>query len=342
VKASTEGRCEVTQNETIWELSQFSAESISLLQGRRLVLYRDGEEQQPVFGWRGSCDPGLPCVHFEASPERRVVSSIDSSVVVVGETDDGFVLAGKVAVVSSSGSGRSVLVYGPSICYIGESNFGAVQEMLNVRVPAGPVLRDAALVTRLLRVILERFAALEAAQNLSGGILELDGSLKTSSFEPKKATLSSIIQLCSDSGTYLLGVTKNTKLRQLQRLGSCLYERKAPSYLDVTDTVRLFVPTFRGTSLLVRLSNDGIVLRIDMPTGQASSLVDALGCILSSDIISHGYPDSLRSAHLLSIFSQVEVACAKGSLVRTKGTQILSGFNVREKILGRLEVGRRN
>jgi hypothetical protein len=328
---------------SVSEVAQLSLASLSGIRGRRMVLYRNGEEQQPLMGWgsvsAAESSGGSSCVPIPTEGSVKPVSSIDSSVIVLGEVDDGFVMAGKVTVSSRREGKKYAYVFGPSIFYIGESNVAKVNELLSNRLPERFIIHDAAVATRVVRVIMERAAALDVAINMSGGILALDGSLRVSNFEPSRCSLVRIAETCERNGVVLMGVTKNTKLRPLQRLEGKLYKSTRPSFMEVSDVVRSIAPTVLGRSVLARLSSDGVPLRIDILTEEG--LEGSLSSLVASDILCHGYPDTLKAAHILSIFSLGEEESAKGRLVRTEGTNVVQSFNVRRALLGKMQLGGR-
>jgi hypothetical protein len=317
------------------KIDHISSESLSMLKGRPVVLYKGGEEQQPLLGWSGiQQDASLDAIKIDISyAEEREVAAIDSSVIVVGESEEGFVLSGKVAVASRSQGRNDAVLIGPIIFYIGESNAGELDFF--EKVPKKILALDSAIAAKAIRVLLERYTAYEIAKTMKRGLILIDGSLKESNFEVREASLKAIISECSDRENYVAGITKNTKIKQIQRQEVKLYNLHQASYIDVTDIARLFVSNLAANSYAARLSADGIPLRIDIPKTQTPHQV--MSSIIVSDIISHGYPETLRSAHLLSIFTGAEEASVKSRIARNEGTSILPSFNVRRALLGKLE-----
>ncbi|MEM0117860.1 MAG: DNA double-strand break repair nuclease NurA [Conexivisphaerales archaeon] len=320
------------------QISSLSADSLTFLRGKALVFYRGGEEQQPMRGWSSEISSG--CCEVEApeeislgNGEERDIVGIDSSVIVLGEAEDGFILSGKAAVAARSKGKNQAYLIGPLVFYIGERNIDSLNFF--EKVPRNLILHDSSIAARALRVLLERILAYQLACNMSDGILLVDGSLKESNFEVKDASLKQIIAESSQRGNYVAAITKNTKIKQLQRIESLLYSLQKPAYLDVTEVVRLFISGLAANSYLAKLSGDGIPLRMDIPVTQAPDKL--IPSIMLSDLITNGYPETLRSAHLLSIFTASEEASVKSRLARNEGTTVLPSFSIRRAILGRLE-----
>jgi hypothetical protein len=324
------------------EVAELSLASLEGIRGKQMVLYRNGEELQPLKGWHNesvlSSDTASECVPLSAGERPFPISSVDSSVIVLGEVDDGFILSGKVSVVSRSKEKRNLLVFGPSIFYIGESNHQELNSLLQQKVPPRLLSHDPAMASRVVRLLMERAAALDQACKMEFGILALDGSLRVSGFEPSRTSLMRIEEECDERGICLVGVTKNTKLRPLRRLQSLLFRSEHPSFLEVTDIVRSITPGVLGSSVLARLSSDGVALRIDIKS-KVWELGQTVSNLMASDILCNGYPDTLRAAHILSIFSPGEEESAKGRLVRTEGTFLSQSFNVRRTLLGSMQFG---
>jgi len=317
------------------KIDSISSESLLRLKGRPIILYKNGEDQQPFFGWAGieqNLELSISKVDAHNASEREV-AAIDSSVIVVGESEEGFVLSGKVAIVSRNHGRSNAALIGPVIFYVGESN--ADQLELFEKIPKRILMLDATIAARAFRVLLERYVAYEVAKTMERGLLLIDGSLKESNFEVKEGNLNDIISKCSDRGNYLAGITKNSRIKQIQRVESSLYSLHEAAYVDVSEIAKLFVSNFSANAYVARLSPDGIPLRIDIPSSQAPS--EVMASIAASDIITHGYPETLRSAHLLSIFTAAEEASVKSMLARNEGTFILPSFNVRRALLGKLE-----
>jgi hypothetical protein len=317
------------------KIDHISSESLSMLKGRPLVLYRGGEEQQPLLGWSGiEQDVSVVAFRIDMShAEEREVAAIDSSVIVVGESEEGFVLSGKVAIASRSQGRSSAILIGPIILYIGESNADDLDFF--EKVPKKILALDSTIAARAVRVLLERYTAYEIAKTMKRGLILIDGSLKESNFEVRDANLNEIIKECTNRENNIAGITKNTKIKQIQRVEVKLYNLQQAAYIDVTDIARLFVSNLKANSYVARLSADGVPLRIDIPSCQLPNQV--ISSVIASDILSHGYPETLKSAHLLSIFTGAEEASVKSRIARNEGTSILPSFNVRRALLGKLE-----
>jgi hypothetical protein len=109
--------------------------------------------------------------------------------------------------------------------------------------------------------------------------------------------------------------------------------------VDVTQHVKLFVADLLGKSYLSKLAQGGVPFRVDMTRGEDPDVV--LSTVAESDILVRGYPETLRAAHFLSIFSDAEEAVVKGQLARKANVTVLPSDSLRKTVLGPLSLSRR-
>ncbi len=321
------------------KFGELSANSFSDLDGKRLVLVRRGEDLEPIKGWRAACD--LAEIRpIQPKGTRRDVAAIDSSVIQVAETEDGAVYAAKASLAFNIGGTKNSVVVGPSVIYVGDDNVHALLGLLEKPVPRRIVLSDTAMAMRLIRVLMERTLAREVSTSLEQGLLLLDGSLKPSLFEPRGSSLRGLVESYDGELNLLAGVAKCTKLKVLQGIEGQLYEDDVPpSYVDVTQHVRLFVADLLGRSYLSKLAQDGVPFRVDLTRTEDPDVV--MSTTIASDVLVRGYPETLRAAHFLSSFSDAEEAIVKSQLSRRARVTVLPSDSLRKTVLGPLTMSRR-
>jgi hypothetical protein len=223
---------------------------------------------------------------------------------------------------------------------VGDDSVQTLLGLLEKPVPRRLVLSDTGMAMRLIRVLMERVLAHEVSTSLEQGLLLLDGSLKPSVFEPRGSTLKSLVDRCDGELMLLAGIAKSTKLRVLQGIESQLFEDGVPpSYVDITQHVRLFVADLLGRSYLSKLTSDGVPFRVDLTRSEDPD--EVLSTIRESDLLVRGYPETLRAAHFLSIFSDSEEAVVKSQLTRKAKVTVLPSDSLRKTVLGPLTMSRR-
>jgi len=330
----------ILSSESVGQFAQLSASSLSGLQGKKLVLLRRGMEADPIGGWK---DEGIPLqyVPLKDGGERRDVAALDSSVIQLAEAEDGSVYAAKAAIAFNVGGTKNSVVVGPNLFYLGEDDINLILRLLEKPVPKDLLLADNRLAMRMIRVVLERALAYEVSAGLRGGLLLLDGSFRASAFEPRGRSLFDIVEACGDAHSYVAGFSKRTSLRPLQKVQGRFYdEGVCGAYVEVTGIVKLMVPDFICRSFMARLTQDGVPFRVDLGPEEDPDAV--LSATVSSDVLVRGYPESLRAAHFLSVFSEAEEAIVKSQLTKKARVTILPSDSLRRAVLGPLNIsGRR-
>jgi hypothetical protein len=330
----------ILSSDALGQFAELSTNSFSGLQGKKLVLIKRGEDAEPMMGWKSE-GATLPIRPIQFSGTRRDVAALDSSVIQVAETDDGAVYASKAAIAFNIGGTRNSIMVGPNIVYVGDDSVHTLLGLLEKPVPKHLLLSDPKMAMRMIRVVTERMLAYEVSTGLEQGLMLIDGSLKPSVFEPRGRPLKQLLWQCAANSTKVAAFTKGTKLKAIQRMESQLFDDDAyASFVEVTEHIKVFVSDLQGRSYLTRLTADGIPFRVDLPTDEDPD--DVLSTVISSDVLVRGYPETLRAAHFLSIFTASEEAIVKSQLTRRAQVTILPSGNLRRTVLGTLSMsGRR-
>jgi hypothetical protein len=106
--------------------------------------------------------------------------------------------------------------------------------------------------------------------------------------------------------------------------------RSDTCYIDVSSIVKSLVSNIIGNPLLAKLSTDGLVLRVDVLNDPSESL----GRLITNDVITNGYPETLRLAHHVSIFTRTDMTCLKGFILSKFGAKEMMCEDVRRTLLG--------
>ena len=123
------------------------------------------------------------------------------------------------------------------------------------------------------------------------------------------------------TGLRLVGFSKSSAIISSNRLSALVsrarrtrilrWSRRAPS-----------------ETIVAKFSKDGLVFRLDVAR-QPGHIPQTLGCILSNDSFAVGYPESLRVAHHLSVFSRSEDMALKAYLTKRYSLKHLRSFGLR-------------
>ncbi len=300
---------------------------LDALVGKQVLFSSDEKEFSPLEGWESNNYSGTINA-IDAIQEPATVAAVDSSCVFIGETAEGSIYSAKCGLALAC-KGKPIMHFkiGPMLFYINDDI--AYSSNIDERLWRF-VLFDTSTAKRMIRIRIERVIQNEISKFLTNAIILVDGSLKRSVFEDGSNGFSSILRNCEENGNRLIGISKTTRLKVLDQLASSLMRSDNACYMDVSAIVKSLVSNVVGKPLLAKLGSDGLVLRVDVLNEPAESL----GILVTNDVISNGYPETLRLAHHMSIFTTTDVTCLKGFILSKFGAREMMCEDVRRTLLG--------
>lgn len=276
------------------------------------ILFDPEENLSPLNGWSSSRK--INPISIERYDKKVSIASVDSSVIFLASTSSGSLYASKCGIaIAYDGKQLMHFKIGPSLFYINEK-VGSL---------------DHNMAKRMIRVRVERAIQSKLANTLSNTLILIDGTLKASIFEYEN-TLLGIFEGCRAHNNKIIGISKVSRLKIVERLVSLLSEDSC--YIDISSILRSYINNLYGKQLLVRLSKDGLVLRADVIDESDLSL------LISNDVLHNGYPQTLRLAHHLSIFTKTEILAMISIIASRFKTSEVNGCNLRSMLLGRIGV----
>jgi hypothetical protein len=286
------------------------------LAGKTFIFSSYGRELYPYFETTGAeLVPG--CII--PIKEGRPVASVDSTCVLVGETAQGALYAARTAVgISYEGALRRFFRLGPILVYATSTGLSG----LSPHLPPGEMdllLSDHAVAERYVRNAVER-RVIAALSDVEGEtIIMADGSLKHPLGQLSPPTVGRSV-----SSRCLVGFSKSTNLLVSEEMVSALSHARGPSYCAMD----------RGavSTVMAKFTPDGLVFRLDLAGPEPPE--STLGRIMWNDAFSSGYPDSLKVAHHLSIFSRAEDQALKAFVTKRFRVHQLHTFPLRKIALG--------
>ena len=314
-------------------------EGLVNLTGKRVLFRSDYKREAISLQYADEQSTRLPYEirSFSSQPRERNVIGIDSSCVLIGETEDGTIFAGRVATVSASGS--KILRYqraGPFIYYMN-------QKMIDSEISSGiprrtmnAIVSDSALAERFIRIRLERAAQIYAARTNSDSVILIDGSIRASMLESAQFSLRLLERETEDNFNQLLGVTKTSNIKLVARAAAALSTSKTSSaYADLTDSLRILGVGTSSKILVARFTQGSQVFRVDVSSANAEHESQVLADVKRNDILFRGYPETLRLAHHLSIFDSAAISSIRGYLSKKYGLVQIPSDDLRATILGK-------
>ena len=315
---------------------------LTTLSGKRVFFRSDFSKEsiplQDLGGLSSSAGIPYPIKEIKCSSRERLVVGIDSSCALIGETEDGSIYAGRVAVVYASRS--KIIKYcraGPIIFYLEPSTLQAeLGPHISPKI-VRMVLYDKTIAERLIRTQLERMAQIEVCKTCSDIVMIVDGSLRSSILEPRSLTLKDLERSCEENFNQLLGISKATSLKFISKTASALQSvPRAQVYIEITDSIRALIPGVESRVLLSKFSSNSQVFRIDYSYKNVEDEAQVLSDLKYNDLLFRGYPETLRLAHHLSVFDNSTISSVRSYLSSRCGIVQVPSDDLRATILGKL------
>jgi len=286
------------------------------LAGKTFVFSSYGKELYPYFE-ATDADQVPGCII--PVKEGRPVASVDSTCVLVGEAAEGALYAARTAVgISIEGSLRRFFRLGPILVYASSSGLSGLVHMLP-STEMDLLLADHAVAERFIRNTVER-RVIEALSSAEGeSIIMADGSLK----HPQGQLATTLLRR-HWAGRSIVGFSKSSNLIMSEGAVSALSTAREPSFC--------LLNSGEVTTVLAKFTVDGLVFRLDLAGPEPPETT--LGRILWNDAFASGYPDSLKIAHHLSVFSKAEDQALKAFVTKRFRIRQLHTFPLRKIALG--------
>ncbi len=290
--------------------------------GRSFVFSQYGKELYPCFE---KSDAALAPGCIVPVREGRPVASVDSTCVLVGECSEGALYAARAAVgISYEGTLRRFFRLGPLLALASDSGLtGVEQSCCSSELSA--IAADSALAERVIRNSVERRVVEALLKGEEEAIVVTDGSLSH-----PLGQLRGPPPARGNAGTSLVGFSKSSSLILSETVVAALSHAPFPSYCKLREGA--------VTTVLAKFSTTGLVFRVDFaPGGEAPERT--LGRMLWNDAFASGYPDSLKVAHHLSVFSKADDEALKAYVTRRFQLRPLPTFSLRRIALGSFRGG---
>jgi hypothetical protein len=314
--------------------------SLTTLFGKRIFFRSDFSRESIPLQMKEESQKTIPYQirTFARTSRDRQIIGIDSSCALIGETEDGPIFAGRVAVVGSfRANTRAHCRAGPFIFYMSHET---LEEELRRSLPAKvikAILSDIGLAERFIRIRLERSAQLQVARIHSDAIILVDGSLRSSVLEMPTLSLKELERSAEENFNQLVGFSKTSSIRFVANLAGMLQSTgRCNCYCDITDPLRIFAQRLDGRVLLAKFAQNSRVFRVDMSRVNAEEDPQVLADLKANDIFFRGYPETLRLAHHLSVFDSFTVSSTRSYISKKFGLIRVPSDDLRATILGKL------
>jgi len=290
----------------------------------------------------------LKTIPLQPKPDQTPVIAIDVSSIRLGETDTGVLLALRAAAVwKQRGSAYHYLRFGPFPIHITdqnqhdilslfhEHNASAQRNSLLHQLTTAPDLNQTQ--TRIT-ALLEKWLQTQIATQAQRSLILLDGNLTTGTNDPPNA-LTRLLETARNNHNTILAMTKTTRLRlnghnitELMHGNSkpCLLQLDGYQTASAYSHIRLL-----GAIYVAKLNHSPYTFRLDIDAdAPADQAVEAVEHLIGNDLITDGYPETLRLAHIYSTFTANEVIGIQRFLSQAYGIKIVQRPNIRHLLFG--------
>jgi len=288
------------------------------LSGRHFIFSRYGRELYPYF--EESDAAVVPGCIFPIK-EGRLVASVDSSCVLVGETSDGALYAARAAVgISYEGIVRRFVRLGPALVYVSRSGVTGIRaEVTSLELDA--LISDHSVAERAIRNKIERRVMESLLSSREELVVMADGSLKH-----PFGQFSGSLPSPRARNNLLIGFSKSSNLILSEGAVGSLSRARGAAYHVLDDDGPVI-------TLLAKFCTDGLVFRLDL-VNTREEVSDVLGRVLWNDAFPAGYPESLKLAHYLSVFTKADGEAIKALVTKRFRLKRLPTFTLRRIALG--------
>ncbi|MEM0057000.1 MAG: DNA double-strand break repair nuclease NurA [Candidatus Geothermarchaeota archaeon] len=254
---------------------------------------------------------------------NKTIVGIDSSVVPIAESIDGFILAVKGCIVIEKTHSFENILFGPYPIYISTRNTSTLLKEFQI---TGEIFKRApyevSVAKRLSIEIVEKLLLSIAFNYIDNSLVLIDG--------PLTRIMSTCRSLLGYNGTnnIIVGFIKKSKM-----IKSFPFLFKLALSLGYECAIELPYSQNKSIkSFIVLLAKGGLPFRVEV-LNYGTCIKEVLDTIYSSTITPIGYPEVLRCAHVFSKISQLETIALIG-LMEKYGAKYVSCERLRNILFG--------
>jgi hypothetical protein len=330
-------------------LLQLSTKSMQSLRGSTLnprtvslvdMGLDDGDSDEQLEIGASSIAMGLKRSPINPLRESVPIAACDASSVKIGETETGMIFAIRAVAVWRQPDRIAFTRWGPLLFHIPNSD-GQPEKYRDddSRAFGGLSVKTLRVLTKL-RNHVERWVQEELAFSVKDGVVLFDGSLTAGTPDNPSSRVQRILSTARNNNSIVIALSKSTQLTVGGKNILGFFDaEKIPHIIDITSVVENEYPAypirFLGRVCVSKLSPDGFLFRtdIDRDADEQQALV-ALGRIAGTDVIFHGYPETLRIAHIFSTFTANEILAVQRFVASNHHVSLQARPNLRRSLFG--------
>jgi len=273
----------------------------------------------------------IPIISDFHLSDSRPIAAVDSSIVRLGETEHGLVIALRAALVIDQGDNTRISLFrtGPIFlhnqrkmqtlyhlgCLLGKPDLFVKLDSGNQEIPTPIRIKDGAAndahqYSDRFRNLIERIVQRIAVSSIQNGTILFDGALTLRTYDTPQIYLEQLAQSASDNGNSIIAISKQSIL-QIKGKPIRFWLNDVPNHACYRWLMPLLgsesAERILGNLYAIRLSPLGPTFRMDVKPSAGRSHEEAINCFYSSALMRGGYPDILVRAHAHSYFTSPDV-----------------------------------
>jgi len=184
--------------------------------------------------------------------------------------------------------------------------------------------------------LLERWLQDSLTKRIKNGIILFDGSLTSGTNDSPLYHMKDILKKAKENNSTILAFSKITKLRS----NGYLITDKLPNYnppfiLETTGVSSKLPLVLLGDIYVAKLKKTNYAFRMDIDKEIPFQIrKKAVEKLLGNDCLIHGYPETLRLAHVLCTFTANEIVAIKHFLTSKHGIRIINKPDMHKILFG--------
>jgi hypothetical protein len=279
----------------------------------------------------------IKTIPLEPAQDEKPVVAVDVSSIRIGETETGELCAIRGAIVWKEKNRYKYQRIGPFPFHITEQNKNEIHKLFRNHYFEFSEAPNIVNVPARMGSLLERWLQLGISCSTYDAILLWDGSMTAGTVDSPADEVSRLLEVARNRLSTVLAFSKNTTLRfSGHKLTDYAGKAVPPCLLQINGFPASLGPVLLLGNIYVAKLTRGVCsfrLDIDKKVPQEHG-IEAVQCLLGSDLLVQSYPETLRLAHIYSTFTATEVIGIQRFIARQYGLRIVTRPNVRRMLFG--------
>jgi hypothetical protein len=272
--------------------------------------------------------------------EKTKIAAVDVASQNIGETKDGVICAIRGTIVWIENYIYRYLRCGPFLFHLTSNSQerlkNPLQKSREIVEYSIDTLNSENLVNHA-QTMIERGLQTYVSQSFENAVVLWDGSLTASTFNSSAEAMEKILSIARKNGNTILAISKKTQLRIMAEKIKKLLNHNYSCLLDVDDLVTGKFKTIRtlGRVFIAKFGPVDFNFRLDIDREvEKEKGINAVQKLIGNDIMTRNYPETLRLAHILSVFTLTEITGVQGYLSKKYNITIHKPENLRRILFG--------